>query len=181
MKEITAPSGALILAPSAAGKSTYIQTLGRGLNIIDGDDVINDTIGWPKEERWWEVLSPQAKKVFRQKVYVELERYLLANPTAIVLFNDSSDEYKDADFVKGVVIPDIQSHRMYAQRRVAKEIALAGPDAPMPQGPSDMEQLISNRLDLEEYAITNDVPMFTNFTGAIDAIRQGDFTLGVPS
>lgn len=49
----------VILAPAAAGKSTWLRTH-RPTFAVDGDAVIARSIGWPTGPRWWEASDADA-------------------------------------------------------------------------------------------------------------------------
>jgi hypothetical protein len=58
----------ILLATSAAGKTTIVKELNNNL-VLDGDDIVATTLGgWPKG-RWWETMDPDSKTEFLRKVW----------------------------------------------------------------------------------------------------------------
>lgn len=57
----------LVVAPSCSGKSHYVKKQAInpdwGIKPVDGDELIRDTIGWPKDVKWY--LSPDAPVIHR--------------------------------------------------------------------------------------------------------------------
>ncbi len=82
--------GGIILAPTCAGKTTYINTHkndkfnGSTGWLADGDDIITKTVGWSKEKNWW--LGKNAKDI-HIKQWLAIINTILKHPDLIVLVN----------------------------------------------------------------------------------------------
>jgi len=82
----------LIFAPPGAGKSYFIS-LNPNLPLIDGDDLIAETIGWPPG-KWWKTMTSEQKDLFAE----EVDRVLL-KAEGIILFAP--------DWKRTKIIPDL--------------------------------------------------------------------------
>lgn len=51
----------------------------------DGDEIITDTVGWPKDKTWWK--NDTMKKKVNDANAAEIFNYLTVNPESVVAFN----------------------------------------------------------------------------------------------
>jgi len=73
----------ILLSASGSGKSYFSK--GKS-DIIDGDDVINDTIGWPDDPEWF-LRDDAYVAIVHEMNAAALHTYVKANPTKLVVFN----------------------------------------------------------------------------------------------
>ena len=89
----------LIFAPPGAGKSYFIS-LNPNSSLIDGDDLIADTIGWPPG-KWWKTMTSEQKDIFAE----EVDKVLL-EAKGIILF---APDWKRTKIVPDlIVIPPLE-------------------------------------------------------------------------
>jgi len=99
----------LVLAPSGSGKTFYAKKGGW----FDGDEIVEQTISWPKEDHWWKdgVLDVQHLEWFRKAseyvitvaakkgsvawwTYVYDDSFPLLKDDEIIIWIPSSDELR---------------------------------------------------------------------------------------
>jgi len=130
----------VILAPSGSGKTFWSN--GRK-DVVDGDDVIAETIGWPTTPQWW--TGPDADAV-HERNRAALRAWVSDNPDHVVVFNGELPP----DMVGAVVIPTESAHRFNMMRRRAN-----------PTGqPDQWDELRANAMAVERFAVENGIPIF---------------------
>jgi hypothetical protein len=110
----TNPTGLLVLAASGTGKTTFVEQFGN-IGVVDGDDVISQTIHWPKKLHWWRgeyVETYDGRTLTQRDARLERQAILMdrVNKGAIVLTGDfapsdfTSAFYSQEDLDKVVVM-----------------------------------------------------------------------------
>ena len=136
----------LILAGSGTGKTTLIEKL-KSKYVLDGDDVVAESLGgWP-EGRWWETMSPEEKADFVGKVWPAIlnsarNRVVLfgVNPTTI--FTETVTEMAYDSGIHVWVPPIEELERNAASRR----------ESGVKNQPNELEQLLQARDRMSEFA-----------------------------
>lgn len=89
------PRPNIFFAPSGSGKSTLARTYPD--IFVDGDVVVRNTVGWPKQPEWWKKMSKEELRgVYERNMIVVLAQALSDSRT--VLFVPDLPEWCDADF-----------------------------------------------------------------------------------
>jgi hypothetical protein len=135
----------LILAPSLAGKSTWVAKQDRRL-VADGDDVISGLGLWPDDPEWWR--GPLALTVHRRHAAV-LASYA-RNTNKLIVFNGHPEALAAAFKHTLVVIPALSVLISRINSRPGR----------FPSSPADVR---ANVKTLREFAIDRGLPIFTAF------------------
>jgi len=107
----------IIIAPAASGKTYFTNRYNMSGLVVDGDDVIRDTVGWPETPGWWE--DPELSVLVNQRNREALTQYAHNNQDKLILFNPGNDGVFAEDVYGAVMIP--QGHHLTnaAKRRAS--------------------------------------------------------------
>jgi hypothetical protein len=143
----------IILAPTAAGKSTLVNQIGGRL--VDGDVIIRDTIGWPANPTWWQSdpMSP-GRIAFRNEKARVLAAYETEHPDDVVLFN-GHPETMAAIIPKGRLMAWIPSEAALKANAIRR--AAAGNHSQ----PTDLRTILNNARSIRETVLRHLLPLIT--------------------
>lgn len=133
----------LIMAPSGAGKSWLVKHSNGQL--VDGDHVIRDTIGWPGSGKWW--LDPALKAKTDAANYKVVREWLQSPGDEVMLFNTSYGPTLNMALL--VWLPPIE-------QTIARAIARASPNQP-----NSAEEVENNYRKLRSAANILHIPIVT--------------------
>jgi hypothetical protein len=195
-----------IHSPSASGKTTFLKTgpsrdfiivrsdgdhVIKGilhqhdsLGLIDGDDIIHHTIGWPLNKQWWNEVG--ATYVHAAQLFALINTSLrIRKPPwmtdLVILFNGGMKKLAVAENLymvergtdKGVklhhhtMIPDRKDHERNIESR-RKENLQEGRSWTFPRDWGDAH---NNRESVRKLAETLDIPIVDNFEAILQAIQ----------
>lgn len=154
--------GFIISAATASGKTHYVREHADAQVLIDGDNIIRATIGWPKDPEWY--LDPDvAEKTHLANwnaIHDYIDRLSHMGLTPIVLFNGG------VPFTR----PDIGYSAVEIPLR-AHEANLAARREGAPHGhPTEYDLILENRAATRSIAETRNWPIHTSFDAAVAAI-----------
>lgn len=145
----------IILAPSGSGKSHVTKILRQvgiepSRSVVDGDDIINATVGW-HPGRWWD--DPDLEEDQRSKNERALRGYLAKHPGHIVLFNGDANRWHD--LVVLVMVPSVRMHRENIQSRheEAKNVVQ----------PTEWQEITNNRIFARDIARHYNIPIVSTW------------------
>lgn len=136
----------VILAPSGAGKS-WMASHYPGI-FVDGDRIIASTIGWPKQHRWWETLSPEAVEQVHLQNEAVLTDYASKHPERFILFNG---RWSDPELIHSIWMPESELHASRLRSRSISD--------PLRSQPQTIPEMQANRASLFRYAEEHDIPV----------------------
>jgi len=151
----------VILAPSSAGKSWFVlhnDGLGDFGCLIDGDAVVSQYVGWPKEAKWWE--DATLSGIVHQRNCRSIRTFASKRPDALVFFN--GDMSSDPGLVGAVVIPPLQVVKRNMSNKAAR-----GSDQPI-----DPATITENVAAIRSFASRSGIPEFTTFESAVRHLRS---------
>jgi hypothetical protein len=113
---ISGLSSIIVLAPSAAGKSTLVANIGSPL-VVDGDDLIGMYNGWRGDgDKGWDEYPKSMRDRFRQFHCEVLEAYSAYIP--MLLWNGDPKYFSEAAMKKVLVWnPNYEDHLLNMRRR----------------------------------------------------------------
>jgi hypothetical protein len=103
--------GRLILSPSGGGKSYFIEHNAQ-FPLVDGDEIVRNTYGWPIEKQPWpEDITTSRGFSLSLKAFFEMagklvDNYVTVRPDVFVLFEGLGQSYTNAI----VMLPKFRSH-----------------------------------------------------------------------
>jgi len=145
----------IILAPSGSGK-TYFEKKNR--DVIDGDDIIARTVGWPTEREWWK--GPNNSTI-QARNEDEILKYSARHRDMIIVFNGQFSDYGAID---AFVIIDEARHFLNIEDRIRKD-----PDTSQP---ADFDTVRKNRDEHASLAKQHKIPVFKDFEAAFSWARR---------
>lgn len=162
----------LIIAPSCAGKTTYLNrhfgSPFRPANpVVDGDFIVANGPGWPAAHRWWDdpVIGPLQQRASWRAILT----HCVIWPRTVVLFNMDTgfiDLSAGTALLFGLAIlaavpPDD------TLMRNARARATTGNTSQ----PSDEATVIAGARHVERWAMDHKVPLFSSIDAAVDHAR----------
>lgn len=163
----------LVLAPSCAGKSTIVKKAGYPDTVVDGDYVIANSVGWPTEHRWWEVLNPEQKQAVHRNNMRVLDQWMSVKPV-MVLFNGDPGRLRSFKHKVVVWMPN-ESELI---RNVEARARAQGPNSPQP---STLPEIMRNVDALKTIARDNALRVIDTATVEYWAEKFASLKVGVIS
>jgi len=153
----------IVLAPSSAGKSFYVSE--HPDIAVDGDEIIRDTIGWPKQPRWWEDLALRARvdRANAEQLLLYSEQH---QEGPLIFFNGSPDSIGRVN-VLAVVVPPRADLKRNAEAK--RQEQLKGRKRGQP---TDLETLEPNWRRMAKWAAETQTPLLSTFDAAVDLHRK---------
>lgn len=144
----------IILAPSSSGKSTYVRQLPDELRCKykDGDDLVTDHGGWPKQKNWWKFPDSDDVLQFRQR---QLRLFSHFSRHGVIFTAQSSfvdDLRANVPFV--TVLVDVVKHRRNCDARSPR--------------PVEWADISAHRDYLHDFSTKRGVVIVQTFDDAVD-------------
>lgn len=149
----------IILAPSASGKSTYVEALSeiKPAWVVDGDTIIAAQVGWPENTEWYK--SENRAKIVESHNAV-LRTHLENYPTDLILFNGDMAGIERLVFACVIIPWEEHGRRLVKRQRYDKSPFLS------------VANILENRGAIEDFAQRHGLPIYTDFVTADAAHRR---------